>query len=312
MLHWLQQNYRRALRYLAIGLAAFLLGIAAEHFLQILPKPPSATGFVTELELRRRTVENEVFRTHWSVVLGIGGAIALVFLGYRSWAMHQSAIATQRTAEAALQQSRIAEKGQITERFTRAINQLGVGDNHDPKLEIRLGAIAALDHIARDSEDYFWTVMDVLTAYFRVNASRFEPQAPITQKPATEVPGLRHVSADIRALLELFIKRVPAKDHKARRRLSLTFADLRSTILGAVDLAGMNLGQARLEGAYLSDAHLEGASLLVAYLERADLQHAHLEGGRSWRSTPGRGGPRGCKPQQRHKPHPTPTQLRPW
>ncbi|MFH1141500.1 MAG: hypothetical protein V1724_07575, partial [Chloroflexota bacterium] len=46
----------------------------------------------------------------------------------------------------------ISQEGQITERFTRAIQQLG-----DPKLEVRLGGIYALERIARDSPRDHWT-----------------------------------------------------------------------------------------------------------------------------------------------------------
>ena len=66
----------------------------------------------------------------------------------------------------------LTEQGQITERFTRAIDQLGAAtDNGEPKLEIRLGGIYALERIARDSpERDYSTVMEVLTAYVRENA----------------------------------------------------------------------------------------------------------------------------------------------
>src|SRR5215217_4967771 len=71
---------------------------------------------------------------------------------------------TQRRHSEDLRQ---AEQGQITERFTRAIDQLG-----SEKLEIRLGGIYALERIARDSpERDYSTVIEVLTAYVRQNSS---------------------------------------------------------------------------------------------------------------------------------------------
>ena len=46
----------------------------------------------------------------------------------------------------------VNREGQITERFTRAIDQLGATDDAgNPRLEIRLGAIYALERIAGDS-----------------------------------------------------------------------------------------------------------------------------------------------------------------
>src|SRR5215208_1469332 len=49
----------------------------------------------------------------------------------------------------------INQEGQVTERFTKAIDQLGAGEGSDKRLEVRLGGIYALGRIARDSEkDY--------------------------------------------------------------------------------------------------------------------------------------------------------------
>src|SRR5215217_223798 len=82
---------------------------------------------------------------------------------------------TQRRHSEDLRQ---AEQGQITERFTRAIDQLG-----SEKLQIRLGGIYALERIAWDSpERDYSTVMEVLTAYVRENTS----QAPGTSKGTSD------------------------------------------------------------------------------------------------------------------------------
>lgn len=43
------------------------------------------------------------------------------------------------------------EEGQITDRYTKAIEELGAGGTEGPKLEVRLGGIYALDRIANDS-----------------------------------------------------------------------------------------------------------------------------------------------------------------
>jgi hypothetical protein len=71
------------------------------------------------------------------------------------------------------QTRQLTEQGQITERFTRAIDQLGETDEDgNPRLEIRLGGIYALERIDKESPKraYHPTVMEVLTAYVRENA----------------------------------------------------------------------------------------------------------------------------------------------
>src|SRR4029450_5434869 len=57
---------------------------------------------------------------------------------------------------------RTMQEGQITDRFTKAITQVG-----DTNLAIRLGGIYALERIAKDSASDHWSVMEVLTAFVR-------------------------------------------------------------------------------------------------------------------------------------------------
>src|SRR5215210_7432105 len=92
----------------------------------------------------------------------IAGGLALLFGLYFTWRRVEI---SQRTLETQQDQ-------QVTERFTRAIDQLGqTDDKGKPKLEIRLGGIYALERIAKDSpERDYSTVMEVLTAYARENA----------------------------------------------------------------------------------------------------------------------------------------------
>src|SRR5215216_2897935 len=72
---------------------------------------------------------------------------------------------TQRTLE-------LTEQGQITERSTRAIQQLGdTDDKGNPRLEIRLGGIYSLERISKDSPKDYSQIIDILTAYLRKNSS---------------------------------------------------------------------------------------------------------------------------------------------
>ncbi len=93
----------------------------------------------------------------------IAAGAALLFGLYFTWRRVEI---SQRTLE-------VQQDQQVTERFTRAIEQLGATyEDGKPKLEIRLGGIYALERIARDSpvSDYS-TVIEVLTAYIRQNAT---------------------------------------------------------------------------------------------------------------------------------------------
>src|SRR5918998_1171927 len=99
----------------------------------------------------RPALVNEYRRT-WSQIIG---GFALLLGLYFTW----------RRVE-------ISQNQQVTERFTRAIDQLGASDDDgNPRLEIRLGGIYALERIARDSpERDYQTIVEILTAYIRENA----------------------------------------------------------------------------------------------------------------------------------------------
>jgi hypothetical protein len=101
---------------------------------------------------------------------GVAGAVG-IFFTWRGQRITQESL--RDTRENNEENLRLAREGQITERFTRAIDQLGATDEaNNKKLEIRLGGIYALERIAGDSlamedspgRDYS-TVMEVLTAY---------------------------------------------------------------------------------------------------------------------------------------------------
>ena len=53
----------------------------------------------------------------------------------------------------------------MTDRFNKAIDQLG--QQGPDKLDVRIGAVYALEQIARDWAELHWPVMEVLTAYLR-------------------------------------------------------------------------------------------------------------------------------------------------
>ena len=159
---------------------------------------------------------------------------------------------TSRRVLAAEENVRVAEEGHITERFTRAIEQLG-----DDKMAIRLGGIYALERIAKDSEKDHGPIMEVLTAYVREKASKLRVDAlRAAERPPT----------DIQATLTV-IGRRKTTDIK---RLD-DFLDLTNTHLAGVALYEANLSGANLSGALLIGVNLHEAGLYEANLSGADL-----------------------------------------
>jgi hypothetical protein len=165
--------------------------------------------------------------------------------------------------KSAQQTLELTQQGQLTERFTRAIDQLGsTGDDRNPRLEVRLGAISALERIAGDSEKDHWPIMEVLTAYVRDTTS----QAGYKPLPPAGGPSVRP-RYDVQAALTVLGRRKRTYDGEYRR-LDLSWTDLRG-----IKLIG---DQAQLQRAILIGAHLDGAMLAGAHLEGAFLQNAQL------------------------------------
>jgi hypothetical protein len=172
----------------------------------------------------------------------------------------------------------LTKQGQVTDRYTKAIEQLG-SDN----LGVRVGGIYALGRIARDSARDHPTVMEMLTAFIREHSHEQRPQPDPGSKErfrrrdmqaAVSVVGRREVKHEIRPI------------HLARAHLmgaNLRGADLSRAILIRVylyraHLRGANLTNANLTGAKLLRSDLIGADLTRADFTRADVADANLGG----------------------------------
>jgi hypothetical protein len=202
-----------------------------------------------------------------SILQGLGGLAVLAGAVVAALTLRE----TSRQNRAVLELQR---RGQVTERFTRAIDQLG--QRGDDKLDVRLGAIYALEQIARDSTELHWPIMEVLTAYLREHGSStdqsFDPRFPIDQPydPRFRIPSDHQAIATV-------IGRRRAEQDPGDQRLNLRGVDLRAADLRWAQLRGALLLESLLMRANFEGAHLEQALLMGAHLERANLQGAHLE-----------------------------------
>ncbi|MBN4001434.1 pentapeptide repeat-containing protein [Nostoc sp. LPT] len=169
---------------------------------------------------------------------------------------------------------KVSQEGQITERFTKAINQLG-----DDKLEVRLGGIYALERVAKDSEKDHWTIMEVLTSFILEKSSLDE----IKNNPEKQHTNLvEHcinqqgdfsnqeresgkVTTDVQAALTVIGRRNSTKNPD-NLRINLMYAKLIEA----------NLTKANLKEAKLTSANLKHANLIKANFKRADLYFANF------------------------------------
>ena len=224
-----------------------------------------------------------------SMLQGVGGLLLIA-----------GVVATWRQVQLTRHQLDILREGQITERFTRAIEQLG-SDN----LDIRLGGIYALERIASGSEADRGPILEVLTAYVRGHSPwptagwQYGAQTP-PEPDERQLASLQFRKPDVAAVVAILGRRTVREGDDtlllARvdlrrayfRRANFSRANLRNSSLRglqgrnaqlrAANLRQCDLTKASLQDADLRGAFLQGADLSGADLSGADLRHAQLEG----------------------------------
>lgn len=220
-----------------------------------------------------------------------------------------------RRAKATEAQVKAIEEGQVTERFTRAIDQLGNKDS----MEVRLGGIYALDSIGKDSPKYRLQIIEVLTAYIRNNAGNKD--VPESEADSNKKQEVRELNTDIKAIFSILynengwpmefkkqdnlrydfrhsdfsyrnMERMPLNNCQLLEanfcKASLQRVNLQVALLAGADLRGTDLRWANLQEAVFRQAILQGASLMDANfqetdfrwanLQEANLQRSHLQG----------------------------------
>jgi hypothetical protein len=116
---------------------------------------------------------------------------------------------------------RLTQQGQLTDRYTKAIEQLG-----SDKPDVRLGGIYALERIAKDSAYDRATIAEVLTAFIRGRAPwpPARPDQPGEDTPIKEILFLRYRAPDDQAALTV-LGRQPSMTES--QPLNLSDTDLR-------------------------------------------------------------------------------------
>lgn len=230
---------------------------------------------------RRRTAIRPARRRAHRALHGIGALLA--WDGWPKLASLLTAVAaiaalwfTAQSLRATHDQIGLTEQGQLTDRFGKAVEQIG-----SDKLDVRLGGIYALERLAHDSRRDQPTIMEVLTAFIRTHA-------PASSCPRTPTLG-SGPPADIDAALTVIGRRTTDYDSPNRLNLSgacladahlanvnLNRVDLTNAILTRATLYQVDLTNALLINANLHEAALPKAKLSFAFLNSADLSNANL------------------------------------
>ncbi|MEQ1890158.1 MAG: pentapeptide repeat-containing protein, partial [Alphaproteobacteria bacterium] len=215
----------------------------------------------------------------WSLATLAGGAvvgIGLLLAARRTKASNDQADAALKQSETALRQAELAFESQVTERFTKAVEQLG----HE-KRAVRLGAIYALERIAKDSPRDRDTIVETLAAYIRELApwppldEKGKPLDDAALKIEKDRTGMR-APIDIAAALTVICRRLE-DDNNKRNTINLNNIDLRGLDMSKLNLSWINLMESNLSWSSLRDVNLNVTALGWSDLSYASLIGAKLE-----------------------------------
>ncbi len=208
-------------------------------------------------------------------------------------------------SEIADKQAITAEQGQITERLNKATENLGKStDDGEPIIEVRIGALYALERIAQDSIRDHIQIMEILCAYVRHNSpllDETENSSEITQiKTKRKKNAGEKIDEDVQTALTIIGRREQWEDgkeyikkeknhgyeinlfrcnlygakfsHANLDNAALIGSDMRETWLNYTDLSDAALGNADLTGAWFKNTILKNTTLDGAITDKAFAQ----------------------------------------
>ncbi|MEU6933356.1 pentapeptide repeat-containing protein [Streptomyces sp. NPDC046374] len=204
----------------------------------------------------RLTAVNAVRTTLLQVV----GGLVVLFGAYATW----------RQLRVSQDGLRATQEGYVTDRFSRAVDQLG-----SDKPDVRIGGLHALwriaEHSARDRE----AIISIQAAYLRTHLPwpPAGPESPAADVPINDIAPLETRAADAQvALTALGV----LCQHREQPWVNLSITDLRRADCDGLWFPEVNFDRASMEAAGLYHANLTQASLVSVNLRHADLTTAIL------------------------------------
>ncbi|GII91542.1 pentapeptide repeat-containing protein [Sinosporangium siamense] len=224
---------------------------------------------------------NPLWERIWQTITSIGILAGIYFT-------HDGLTYTARALETGNRTLDAALEAQITDRYTRAVEQLG-----SKTIETRIGGIYALTRTAKDSERDAETIQEVLCAYVQ-HRDFPEPETTKTDdqkeilipkrpiRPDTDVMAALNSAVSLSKTTkdrpDFSTVRFPRADlsNLDLSRARLAYSDLAKSNLSASDLSETDLTRADLSGANLTNTNLTNADLTSTNLRDANLSHADL------------------------------------
>lgn len=250
------------------------------------------------IEISWSGTADETIRAASAALTAIAAIFGAIFLCWRTVVAHWSARASQH-------QAAIARETHLTTLFTKAVEFLGAtrevkrheaalsltgstsqlssvpNSVTEPNIEVRLGAIYALERIAKDSERDHWPIMEVLCAYIRNPQNSGMPVLRQQEKGSTADwrKSIRAPRIDVQAALTVIGRRSPERiqyETANGLRLNLEGANLQEAILSHGDFSRAFFKHASLDLARVDFANLDGTNFWGASMDSTTFQYCQL------------------------------------
>ncbi|MDW8471041.1 pentapeptide repeat-containing protein [Streptomyces scabiei] len=195
-----------------------------------------------------------------TALLQVVGGLVVLFGAYATW----------RQLRVSQDGLRATQEGYVTDRFSRAVDQLG-----SDKLDVRIGGLHALWRIAEQSARDREAIISLQAAYLRTHLPwpPAGPESPAADVPINDIAPLETRAAD--AQVALTALGVLCR-HREQSWVNLSITDLRRADCDGLWFPEVNFDRACLEAAGLYHANLTQASLVSVNLRHADLTTAIL------------------------------------
>lgn len=310
---WLRTNYI----WIVIGFGCILVAAAIILYVGQLPSMIHSTVDALQATFDNTPEDDEKLRNLAYAFAALAGALTIMatipFQLIRIWLNERS--------------TRTAEQSHITDQINKAVEGLGaqravkdeIGEHTLPNVEVRIGAIYALERIGQDSSRDHIQIMEILTAYIRENSPStgsepYSTAATFQIDHESDPPnntGFRDARAsakyarfdpdfydnlvwiwgrnlttktDIQIVAQVIGRRNSAQC--AIERIDKRYGeygyslDLRKSNLQGVDISRLNFLQARLSETFLDGADLSFANLQNVDFRWSEMKGAKLEGAR--------------------------------
>ena len=166
----------------------------------------------------------------------------------------------------AIKRVKITESGQITDRYSKAIEQLGDREN----VSVRIGGLYALQRIAKDSEADLPTIQNVIANFIRRPPYKV---IEVTEDSHSEDVPKHRDCPDLHVAIEIFQSLRSEKYPLPHlQRSNLSFFDLQK-----INFSGLNMDQSSFDHSFLAQVSFDNCQLQFANFSYSDLTEVTIK-----------------------------------